>query len=52
MLRDFGNTQAKSLGPGLHAEKILAPPGANTLISDLLGPLSTGSTAGDVRESL
>lgn len=42
----------EGLGPGLQAEEILAPPGADTLISDLLGCLSTGSAAGDVRESL
>lgn len=42
----------EDLGPGLHAEEILAPPGASTLISDLLGSLSTDSAAGDIRESL
>lgn len=42
----------EGLGPGLHAEEILAHPNTETLITDLLWPLSASSTAGDVTEML
>jgi len=41
----------KNLGPGLHAEEILAFSAAETLIINPLWPLSAGSAAGDVTET-
>ena len=41
----------KNLGPGLHAEEILAFSDAEALIIDPLWPLSARSAAGDVTET-